>query len=332
MEEFEEMEEVGYHIREAKKYANKIGESSTLRTQLSYAHKAYEVLLEIQENFPSNSQSKTIQKDIKNLSTAIKILPVNSFITKANKSEENGNDRQTIKHLKEALRLYEKEGLNDEDFRSIFSNQKQWRGLKKSLINRLNELDSEPEERLSKELIITYSRSLNESTTKVIKFKSPDSGKSYNINTKFLSCSCPDFQKGRSEFNVFESRRYCKHMRQTLFNMFPDVSFLNCTDFVKKVIASNFSKSLPRGISLYHCLIEGNEVVITVNRFCDYYSVFTREINKEGETIATGEINEYHFDLYQKTWDDEVPHNSKIIRTVLVNEIPIHHFNLVDES
>ncbi len=330
----ENLELEHHYMKNIRKNVSKIEQSKTLKTKLSYAHKVLDDYLELQELLPNHfiSSKKEWADNIQIMRNGIKVLPIDDLIQKSNQSEGKGDDKLTLKHLSSALRIIDKEDIRDSDFKSIYKNNNQWKGIVRSLTQRAKDLGWEST-RSSKKIVIRYTRDLSESSQPIIKHRSEDTGKTYTINTKTSSCSCPDFQKWRTEYETKDIKRYCKHMKKTLFDMFPNTTIETYNELLDEFLTTTYPKSGPRhnNESFYHFEIEGNDVLVLVNtrydNSFDFYTVLTKEIINDGGTLIVGDVCEYSFNLYQNSWDDEIPHNSKKIRDILMKEMPRDHFD-----
>lgn len=145
---------------------------------------------------------------------------------------------------------------------------------------------------------------------------SESSNKIYEVDLASLTCSCPNFQKGRGEYGAYDVRRYCKHL--LLYSR----AISSCTkpslqhELVYFSMGGN--KSYPIHARVFLLPVDENDVLIVDDRYSEWANIFTKRRLHSDQRKCTGEIRRYGFNFEEWRWAyGEAPFQPKKIKAFL---------------
>lgn len=157
--------------------------------------------------------------------------------------------------------------------------------------------------------IIKFSGSMLETTVK----SSSNESVKYAVDMCAQTCTCPDFVETRSEFEIGNPKRFCKHMVRAVVKS----SSLRELPPVFQMVFKNayeMGKGLTRD-ALYLTEIDGSQVLISHPENSEWINVFCR--NRIPKKDGTYNFKRFGFNLAERRWSYGYgPPGAKILRQI----------------
>ncbi len=122
----------------------------------------------------------------------------------------------------------------------------------------------------------------------------------YAIDLTTVSCSCPDFKKGREIYPIRDVRRYCKH----LLSVGNEAGFCKKLNIENELIdyAMRGNHSLAVRSRMFLKQIDENELFIVQDGVSGWFNMYTRKNRSTDTTKCTGEIDRFGYNLESNRW------------------------------